>query len=65
MKRTRSLFLICFFNLPFVTALAQEGERERGFWSGSVTTRYMQTSNKGNLEDFSILTSYGKVGYHI
>ena len=65
MKRTRSLFLICFFNLPFITAFAQEGERERGFWSGSVTTRYMQTSNKGNLEDFSILTSYGKVGYHI
>ncbi|WP_068417193.1 hypothetical protein [Roseivirga echinicomitans] len=65
MKRTRSLFLICFFILPFIAVLAQEGEKERGFWSAEVTTRYMQTSNKGSLEDFSILASYGRVGYHI
>lgn len=65
MKRTRSLFLICFFNLPFISLLAQETEKQKGSWSGAVTTRYMQTSNKGGLEDFSILTSYGKIGYHL
>jgi len=65
MKQTRSLFFICFFNLPFISLFAQEPEKERGFLSGAVHTRYMQTSNKGNLEDFSILTSYGKIGYHI
>ena len=65
MKRTRSLILICLFNFSLMTVLAQETETERGFWSAEVTTRYMQTSNKGSLEDFSMLASYGKVGYHI
>jgi hypothetical protein len=36
-------------------------EKKEKIISGQVTTRYMQTSNKGELEDFSIMVSWAKV----
>ena len=61
MNITRAVLFSAFFIFSFLTLKGQE----KGFWSGDVTTRYMNTANKGNLEDFSIVASYGKVGYHI
>jgi hypothetical protein len=56
----RSLILVLFLTFIFLPSLKAQ-EKERQEISGMFTTRYMQTANEGDLQDFSIVASWAKI----